>query len=112
MAPRALSDLDEAELVDKLGRDVIATLGPGHLEVVRAAARHHRQFTDERAGYFEIVVGEVQQHFHDCFIDTSWPACPAHPRHPMWYAGGWWVVDGQPFARLGELESARKLRTT
>lgn len=98
-----ISDLGEVRIVELLGRDVVATLGPAHLDFVRSTARHHRQFTDDPDWYVERVVEDVQQYFHDCFIDTSWPACPAHPNHPMWFRGGWWVADGEGRAKLGEL---------
>jgi hypothetical protein len=98
-----VSDLDEAEIVDMLGRDVVATLGSAHLDVVRSTARHHRQFTDDRDWYLKRVVEDFQQYVHDCFIDTSWPACPVHPNHPMWFQGGWWIADGQRVAKLGGL---------
>jgi hypothetical protein len=53
-------------------------------------------------------VNDVQQYFHDTFVDTTWPACPRHPRHPLWYrAGSWWCVqDGVAVASLGELTPA------
>jgi hypothetical protein len=73
----AISDLDEAEVVERLGRDVISTLGP-------------------------------EQYFHDTFVDTTWPACPRHPNHPMWFGAGWWLADGRPLVRLGELGSLPK----
>ena len=98
-----VSDRDEAETVDLLGRDVIATLGAVHLDHVRATAQHVRQFEDERDSYIERVVAEVQQHVHCCFIDTSWPSCPVHSHHPMEFRGGWWVAHGRPVVRLGEL---------
>lgn len=104
----AISDLDEAELVELLGRDVITTLGPAPLDMVRSTARHQRPFTDNRDSYFDRVVEDVQQYVHDCFIDTSWPACPVHPNHPMWFSGGWWHADGRPMARLGELRARPK----
>ena len=104
----AISDVDEADVVQRLGRDVVSTLGHEQLSVVRAKARHHRRFTDDPAWYVERVVEDVQQYFHDCFIDTTWPACPTHPNHPMWFGDGWWRADGQPVARLGELGSLLK----
>jgi hypothetical protein len=99
----AISDLDEADVVQRLGRDVIATVGTGHLDVVKAMARDQRQFTNDQERYVERVVEDVQQYLHDCFIDTAWPTCPQHPNHPLWFRAGWWLADGQPHARLGEL---------
>lgn len=104
----AISDLDEAEVVERLGRDVISTLGPEHLYVVRSTARQHRQFTHDPDWYVERVVEDVQQYFHDTFVDTTWPACPRHPNHPMWFGAGWWLADGRPLVRLGELGSLPK----
>lgn len=104
----AQSDLDEAAVVDLLGRDVVSTLGTEHLELVRTTARHHRQFAKNRDSYIERVVEDVQQYFHDCFIDTTWPACPVHPNHPMWFRSGWWLADGRPVAKLGELGALAK----
>ena len=101
----AISYADEAQLVDLLGKDVVSTLGHEHLHVVQSTARWHRQFIDDPAWYIERVVEEVQQHFHDCFIDTTWPACPHHANHPMWFQEGWWRADGEHVARLGELGS-------
>lgn len=103
-----ISDADEARVVDLVGRDVVATIGPGHLDMVVAAARHQRQFADSVESYLERVVEEVQQYIHDSFIDTAWPSCPHHPNHPMWFTDGWWRADGQPVARLGDLASLRK----
>jgi hypothetical protein len=56
----------------------------------------------------EKLVNDVQQYFHDTFVDTTWPACPRHPRHPLWYrAGSWWCVeDGVAIAPLGDLARA------
>lgn len=99
----AVTDFDEAEVVELLGRDIIATLGSAHLDLVRSTARHNRQFAGDRDWYIERVVDDVQQCVHDCFIDTAWPACPAHPNHPMWFRAGCWVADGQRVAKLGEL---------
>jgi len=104
----SVSDVDEAELVELLGRDVMTTLGPAHLDMVRLTAQHHRQFTDDPEYYFERVVEDVQQQIHDCFIDTSWPRCPTHPNHPLWYRSGWWFADGLPLTKLGELRGALK----
>jgi hypothetical protein len=103
-----ISDLTEADVVERLGRDVISTVGRKYLDVVRSTARHHRQFTDDPDWYVERVVEGVQQYFHDTFVDTTWPACPSHPNHPMWFGAGWWLADGRPLARLGELRALLK----
>jgi hypothetical protein len=103
-----ISDVDEARVVDLIGRDIAATLGPGHLDMVVVEARHQRQFAGAVDTYVARVVEEVQQYIHDTRIDTTWPSCPHHPNHPMWFRDGWWCADGQPVARLGDLASLRK----
>jgi hypothetical protein len=41
------------------------------------------------ADFEQRVVDDVQQFVHDSFADTSWPACPEHPTHPLWFSEGW-----------------------
>ena len=62
-------------------------------------------FTDDPADFERRVVDDVQQYLHDTFVDTSWPACPEHPHHPLWYSDGWWKCDhsGRRVAALGGL---------
>jgi hypothetical protein len=60
-----VSDRDEAEAVELLGRDVKATLGMPLVDLVRSTAHHHRQFTDDRDAYVERVVEDIQQYVHD-----------------------------------------------
>ena len=91
-------------IVPLLEADVVATLGEQYRHVVRDAIKYldHRGL----AGYEEKVVENVQQEFHDTFIDTTWPACPRHHRHPLWYnADGWWWCEKDRVAlcKLGEL---------
>lgn len=99
----SISDLDEVHVVSLLARDIEATTGPGYFNLVQAVARHQRQFGMDRESYTAQVVEDVQQYFHDLSIDTTWPACPLHPNHPMWFENGWWVADGQPLVALGGL---------
>ena len=64
-----------------------------------------RRFAVEAQDFEQRVVDDVQQHLHDAFVDTSWPACPHHPNHPLWYSDGWWSCEksGQRAAPLGGL---------
>jgi DNA replication protein DnaC len=57
------------------------------------------------ADFEQRVVDDVQQCLHDTFVDTSWPACPEHLNHPLWYSEGWWRCErsGRRAAALGEL---------
>jgi len=60
---------------------------------------------DPVAAYVDGVVDDVQQYFHAALVDTTWPACPHHPNHPLWFSDGWWRCERieQPIVRLGSL---------
>jgi hypothetical protein len=96
---------DEARVVSLLRADVEATIGHGHDEAIIEAAARRRLHADVPAAYVAAVVDDVQQYFHDGFVDTTWPACPRHPNHPLWYSDGWWRCEpiDEPVARLGAL---------
>jgi hypothetical protein len=106
---------DEARAVALLGHDVGVTIGTGHENVIRSEASTRRAFFNEpdtidvdSDRYVEKVVEEVQQYFHDCFVDTTWPECPLHRRHPLWMHDGNWVCEQSQIivARLGELRAS------
>ncbi|MGB2716679.1 MAG: hypothetical protein WBC51_21025 [Vicinamibacterales bacterium] len=85
--------------------DVAATIGGDHMyEIVEAASRI-RPFAHALSDYKQRVVDDVQQWFHDAFIDTSWPTCPYHPNHPLWLSDGWWRCEQSwtAVAKLGAL---------
>jgi hypothetical protein len=88
-----VTDADEARVVRLLSHDVAATLGPGYDEAIRNAAAHARTLWHEPSDYVDKVVEDVQQEFHDLFIDTTWPSCPFHPNHPLWLHGEQWVCE-------------------
>lgn len=98
-------DLDQAHVVQLLLRDVHATVGPEHEAVVRQHAANVASFVDDPVWYRDKLVEDVQQYFHDCFVDTTWPTCPRHLTHPVWLHGESWFCeeDGQAIAKLGEL---------
>jgi hypothetical protein len=100
-----VTDADEALVVARLSRDVATTIGAGHEARIRRAAAHVRPFRNEVDTYIAKVVEDVQQEFHDLFIDTSWPACPLHHRHPLWLRDGQWTCAESrvPVAPLGQL---------
>ena len=81
-------------------------VGPAHLAEVTATEARLRP---EAYGTEERLVEDVQQDFHDLFVDVTWPACPRHPNHPLWYRdGAWWCeTDGVAVARLGELAALK-----
>jgi hypothetical protein len=87
---RMSSRVDEyARVIRLLERDVVATVGEAHRGCVhrRAAEVSTLDLADPEAK----LVDDVQQILHDTHVDTTWPTCPHHSRHPLWYRdGGWW----------------------
>jgi hypothetical protein len=107
---------DEDRAVVLVRQDVEATIGRGQESAIRHEASMRRDFfnapdvrdvsPDE---YLEKVVEEIQQYLHDCFVDTTWPTCPFHARHPLWLRNGSWTCEqlNASVARLGELRASR-----
>jgi hypothetical protein len=98
-----------------LVRDVTSTIGGGR--AVDVSGRIDQAW--DAAWPFEVAwrresdaarvqraVDDVQQFLHDTFVDTTWPACPRHLNHPLWFRdGSWWCeADGVAIAKLGELK--------
>ena len=92
-------------LIPLLENDVVSTLGESHHRVVRERAADLDGFY-EGAAYDEKLVEDVQQQFHDTFVDTTWPAWPRHGRHPLWHHDDGWCwceQDRVALCRLGDL---------
>ena len=100
-----VTDADETRVLRLLNQDVAATIGPGYEGSILDAGAHVRTRRDDPREYVEKVVEDVQQRFHDLFIDTSWPACPLHANHPLWLHNEQWVCEHTqtPIAPLGDL---------
>jgi hypothetical protein len=98
---------DQDRVVSLLRADVEATVGPGHDDRIVASAAHHRLYNQDAVRYTEAVVDDVQQYLHDNFVDTTWPACPHHPNHPLGFSNGmWWCGKiATPVAPLGGLSA-------
>lgn len=95
-------------MVRLITQDLRATVGPGLERFAIEEAARIRLFHDTLATYEQQVVDDVQQRLHDEFVDTTWPACPLHHHHPLWYSEGWWRCPQQrAIARLGELAARR-----
>ena len=109
-----VTDSYEARVVRLLSQDVAATLGSGYEGSIRDAAARVRTFRDEPDDYVEKVVEDVQQEFHDLFIDITWPACPFHPNHPLWLHKEQWVCEQTqtPVAPLGSLRRGATSKPT
>jgi hypothetical protein len=95
------SPFDQA--VRLLADDVRATLGEQHVPVVWSFAGQARRLDIHDPS--SKCIEDVQQYFQDTFVDTTWPACPRHPNHPLNFEEGAWRCprDLTAVARLGEL---------
>jgi hypothetical protein len=95
--------LSEEQVVPLLERDLARTLGDNRVSLVRDAAENNRGLDRDDLG--EKLVSDVQQIVHDTFVDSTWPACPKHLHHPLWYKdGSWWCeADNVEIAPLGQL---------
>ena len=101
----AVTDTEQELVVRLLSRDLTATIGAGHEEVAARNADRVRQFIGDADEYVARVVGDTQQDVHDLRIDTTWPECPRHGQHPLWFHdNAWWCErDRVPVADLGGL---------
>lgn len=112
------SSLHTETVVRLLLQDVEPTLGArGRAEVLRLAEQYSalaeewihdgESTTVAQRSLERSVVDGVQQTAHDLFWDTTWPACPRHGRHPLWYdedQRAWCCYqDGVAIAALGSL---------
>jgi len=102
-------DQERDRIVQLLTSDVVTTVGGAHRAAVTAEVPRALEFTESAAEFAQKLADDVQQELHDTFVDTTWPACPRHRCHPLWYRdGAWWCeADGVALAPLGEL-SARQ----
>ncbi len=96
------------EVLGHLEADVAATVGDAHRAIVQKTAALVREL--EIGDPADKVVDDVQQFIHDTFVDTTWPTCPKHGRHPLWYlSGAWWCEqDDVAIAPLGSLARVRE----
>ena len=99
----ATFDYELDETVRCLLLDVAATVGAayGHIVLETADKLHALDVGDPSIK----CVKDVQQYFHDTFVDTTWPACPHHPNHPLEYSDGFWCCprNNIRITKLGEL---------
>jgi len=92
-----------------LRADVSATSACDCNDLIQQEATQARELVHIAAFYEDHVVEQVQQLLHDEFIDTTWPACPEYPNHPLWYSHGWWRCKAPrtAVAGLGRLPRRR-----
>lgn len=91
------------QIVRAIAADVRTTLGETYLRIVWSFAADARKLDNHDPSWR--FIENVQQYFQDTFVDTTWPACPRHPNHPLDHADGFWNCprDHTAVARLGEL---------
>jgi hypothetical protein len=105
----AISDTLKADITTRLLRDIGSTVGSGHHHAVQQSVEGAPTFITDPAHFTQWVVDDVQQMLHDTFVDTTWPQCPRHLRHPLWLRvhndEPTWYCDSEntPIAKLGEL---------
>ena len=114
--------LDTDRVVQLLLRDAIPTLGErARIEVLRLATnyeelarewiRNGESLAEAQRSFDRSVVDGLQETAHDLWWDTTWPTCPRHPSHPLWFdedRGAWYCQrDGSSIAPLGELADLR-----
>ena len=119
--------LDTERIVRLLIADAVATLGEraraGVLPVAANMEENNARLwleqgdslAEVQAAFDRGVVNNFQQDVHDEHWDTTWPTCPRHPNHPLWYddAREAWCCqsDGAALAPLGGLAGLRRPAT-
>jgi hypothetical protein len=114
--------LDTDCVIQLLLRDAIPTLGDrARSEVLRLATnyeelaqewiRNGESLAEAQRSFDRYVVEGLQETAHDLFWDTTWPTCPRHMSHPLWFdenRRAWYCQqDGSSIAPLGELAGVR-----
>lgn len=97
------------EVLRPVVADLTATLGWSREQAEEFVLRNACSYGPE-VPRVVLVAESVQQDLHDDRVDTSWPACPEHPSHPLWLSGtlpAIWACPstGKPVCALGELAS-------
>jgi hypothetical protein len=72
----------DQEVVNGIVSDLTATLG-WTSEAAEAVARRVAKFHYADGNPAFAAAEDVQQWLQDTFLDTTWPACPEHQRHPL-----------------------------
>lgn len=121
-----MHELDTEGVVRLLLRDV-ASLGAWAQADVRAMTERVVEFAHERweagddrddvqSSFDQRVVDGCQEEAQEIRRFTTWPPCPRHPQHPLWYevSDDAWCCprDGSVVAPLGELLAPVRAETS
>ena len=98
-----ISDADADRVMQRILHDIETTLGPGYDQIVISQSDQLRAYAD-LSWYSQRLIHDVQQCMHDLRIDTTWPRCPIHLRHPLWPEGDDWRCGDVIVAKIGELK--------
>jgi hypothetical protein len=104
------SDPEIRKMLELLARDLAATKAAKYRDAIPTTVQDVRDswewmLNGDISTLTEKVVEDVQQDLMDTFVDTTWPTCPRHPNHPLWFHDDAWHCerDREPLAPLGGL---------
>ena len=112
------SKLDTTRVVQLLLHDALPTLGErARAEVLQLVANYEQRAQEwiesgqsveaAQRGFEAAIVDGLQEAAHDLYWDTTWPVCPRHAHHPLWYDESrqvWYCKqDSSVIAPLGHL---------
>jgi hypothetical protein len=66
-------------------RDEVLRLSDNYQELALEWIENGDSIAEAQLSVERSIVEGLQQTAHDAFWDTTWPACPRHRRHPLWY---------------------------
>ena len=100
------------EILNLITADLAATLGWPRPQGEEFVAQNAGEWA-ANVPRVVLLAESVQQRLHDDRVDTSWPACPKHPHHPLRLRGGPPVVWTCPATEeticgLGHLASVNR----
>jgi hypothetical protein len=109
------TDQEIAKTLELLGRDFASTRAARHVDSLPGSVEEVREWYEsledaDIASLTQRVVDDTQD-LMDTFLDTTWPACPRLPNHPLWFRDGAWYCerDGVALATLGDCARSCRL---
>ena len=118
-----MASIDTQRSTELLLQDAVPTLGARARDEVRRLVSIYADLAEDwilngdsvaeaQRSFDRSLVDGLQQTAHDLFWDTTWPMCPRHRRHPLWYdveRDAWCCEQDRvvvaPLGRLAEFAS-------